>query len=153
MIKTKRDASNTVPTEECTPPDHVFPSEEQPLSIEALFPKSVIPKVRNIVAHAEREWHMRVAQSGRLDLRFMWVELSQLISPVLREYTPVFLSPQNNTLQAAFHSVISPPPAKNFDMEIIFLRSCVAEDTCSAGPVVENFHLLFDLTLTARKNS
>ncbi len=41
----------------------------------------------------------------------------------------------------------------NFDIEIIFLHSCVAEDTCSAGPVVENFHLLFDLSLTARKNN
>ena len=29
-------------------------------------------------------------------------------------------------------------------LEIIFLRSCVTEDTCSAGPVIENFHLLFD---------
>ncbi|CAB4040212.1 clustered mitochondria homolog, partial [Paramuricea clavata] len=45
VIKTKRDTNNTVPTEECTPPDHVFPSEEQPLSIGALFPKSVAPKV------------------------------------------------------------------------------------------------------------
>ena len=41
--------------------------------------------------------------------------------------------------KAVFHSIISPPPAKNFDIEIIFLRSCVAENTCSAGPVVENF--------------
>ncbi len=58
-----------------------------------------------------------------------------------------------SVLKAVFHSIISPPPAKNFDIEIFFLRSCVAEDTCSAGPVVENFHLLFDLTLTARKNN
>ncbi len=34
-----------------------------------------------------------------------------------------------------------------------FLHSCVAEEICSAGPVVENFHLLFDLSLTARKNN
>ena len=34
-----------------------------------------------------------------------------------------------------------------------FLRSCVAEVTCSAGPVVENFHPLFDLSLTAQKNN
>ena len=59
----------------------------------------------------------------------------------------------NRWVKAVFHSIISPPPAKNFDIEIVFLRSCVAEDTCSAGPVVENFHLLFDLTLTARKNN
>ena len=56
-------------------------------------------------------------------------------------------------VKPVFHFIISPPPAKNFDIEIIFLRSCVAEDTCSAGPVVENFRLLFDLTLTARKNN
>ena len=54
-------------------------------------------------------------------------------------------------LKAVFHFIISPPPVENFDIEIIFLRSCVAEDTCSASPVVENF--LFDLTLTARKNN
>ncbi len=59
----------------------------------------------------------------------------------------------NSPLKGVFHFIISPPPAKNFDIEIIFLRSCVAEDTCSAGPVVENFHLLFDLSLTARKNN
>jgi hypothetical protein len=46
VIKTKRDTNNTVPTEQCTPPDHVFPSKEQPLSTEALFPKSVVPKVK-----------------------------------------------------------------------------------------------------------
>ena len=56
-------------------------------------------------------------------------------------------------VKTVFHSNISPPPAKNFDIEIFYLRSCVAEDTCSAGPVVENFHLLFDLSLTARKNN
>ena len=61
--------------------------------------------------------------------------------------------PASSNVKAVFHFIISPPPAKNFDIEIIFLRSCVAEDTCSAGPVVENFHLLFDLTLTARKNN
>ena len=56
-------------------------------------------------------------------------------------------------VKAVVHSIFSPPPAKNFDIEIYFLHSCVAEDTCSAGPVVENFHLLFDLTLTAPKNN
>ncbi len=56
-------------------------------------------------------------------------------------------------LKAVFHSIISPPPAKHFDVEIIFLHSCVAEEICSACPVVENFHLLFDLSLTARKNN
>ncbi|XP_028396427.1 clustered mitochondria protein homolog [Dendronephthya gigantea] len=45
LVKVKRDTTNTVPTEECTPPDYVFPSEEQPLTLEALFPKSVAPKV------------------------------------------------------------------------------------------------------------
>ncbi len=56
-------------------------------------------------------------------------------------------------VKTVFHSNISPPPAKNFDIEIFYLRLCVAEDTCSAGPVVENFHLLFDLSLTARKHN
>lgn len=45
LVKVKRDTTNTVPTEECTPPDYVFPSEEHPLTIEALFPKSIAPKV------------------------------------------------------------------------------------------------------------
>ncbi len=56
-------------------------------------------------------------------------------------------------VKPVFHSRISPPLAKNFDIEIIFLPSCVAEEICSAGLVVENFHLLFDLSLTARKNN
>ncbi len=72
----------------------------------------------------------------------------QKFAPLLAQNWCKFLC-----VKAVFHSIISPPPAKNFDIEIIFLRSCVAEDTCSAGPVVENFHLLFDLTLTARKNN
>lgn len=48
VIKPKRESNKAVPTEECKPPDYVFPSEEQPISLEALFPKSVAPKVSRI---------------------------------------------------------------------------------------------------------
>jgi hypothetical protein len=36
---------------------------------------------------------------------------------------------------AIFHSVISPPLAKNFDKEIIFLHSFAAEEICSPATV------------------
>ncbi len=58
------------------------------------------------------------------------------------------------SIKPVFHFIISPPPAKDFDIEIFFyVHASLKISTCSAGPVVENFHLLFDLTLTARKNN
>ncbi len=68
-------------------------------------------------------------------------------------YVEPGLSSAQIRFKPVFHSRISPPLAKNFDIEIIFLHSCVAEEICSVGPVVENFHLLVDLSLTARKNN
>ncbi len=48
-------------------------------------------------------------------------------------------------LKAVFHSIISPPPAKNFDIEIIFyIHASLKKFVLLHGPVVENFHLLFD---------
>lgn len=49
VVKIKRDNSSTIPTEECTPPSYIFPSEEQSLIIEPLFPKDFTPKVHNII--------------------------------------------------------------------------------------------------------
>ena len=79
--------------------------------------------------------------------------MDSLFKRVAESCFPCAIQKIDRNLKAVFHSIISPPPAKNFDIEIIFLRSCAAEDTCSAGPVVENFHLLLNITLTARKNN
>ena len=38
-------------------------------------------------------------------------------------------------LKPVFHSHISPPLAKNFDKEIIFLHSFAAEEICSPATV------------------
>ncbi|XP_046840986.1 clustered mitochondria protein homolog [Xenia sp. Carnegie-2017] len=45
VLKQKRDNVNALPTDECKPPDYVFPSDEIPLSVNALFPKSLTTKV------------------------------------------------------------------------------------------------------------
>jgi hypothetical protein len=42
---------------------------------------------------------------------------------------------QNPRLKPVFHSRISPPLAKNFDKEIIFLHSFAAEEICSPATV------------------
>ena len=49
LIKSKHDSSAAIPTEECTPPSFVFLSEEQPATVEPLFPKDVAPKVRSLL--------------------------------------------------------------------------------------------------------
>jgi hypothetical protein len=67
--------------------------------------------------------------------------------------TPFFTSSLTSAfldLKPVFHSRISPPLAKNFDKEIIFLHSFAAEQICSPATV---FQLLFDLSLMARKNN
>jgi hypothetical protein len=55
-------------------------------------------------------------------------------------YFPLFLLFEktlhyNKQLMPIFNSVISPPLAKNFDKEIIFLHSFAAEEICSPATV------------------
>jgi hypothetical protein len=40
-----------------------------------------------------------------------------------------------SSIKPVFHSHISPPLAKNFDKEIIFLHSFAAEEICSPATV------------------
>ena len=51
-----------------------------------------------------------------------------------------------------FHSIISSPPAENYDSKIRFSHSFVAEEISSGPPVVENFLLLLHLLFMEPKN-
>jgi hypothetical protein len=55
-------------------------------------------------------------------------------------------------LTLIFHGIFSPPLAKIFDRKFTFYHSFSAEN-CSASLEGKNFQLLFDLSLTARKNN
>ena len=56
-------------------------------------------------------------------------------------------------LKPVFHSIISLPPARNYDSKITISHSLAAKGTSSGPPVVENFLLLFHLSFMEPKNN